>query len=221
MEWFSKMIEVLKIPLKVLLPALWLFSGALTLLNEDVLINLNLLDWKKENGFILGLIFAITSCLMVVYIFFYLKNQISNLIFKLTLKRKTMKRIIKLNDAEFSVILRLYHSPGYSCTLDYNEPIIQGLLARDFIYSGSQQRVSMSIFDNAIPLRAIPLRLTLQPFVYQALDYYKPKIEKEIHRLESKANEEKDAKKKSNIIEKMENMKDYFNTTYYTGGNEQ
>lgn len=161
MEWFSKVVDVLKIPLKILLPALWLFSGALTFLNEDVLTKLYLLEWKNENGFILGLIFVITSCFIVVYACFHLKDRLSNLIFKLTLKRKTMKRIFKLNDMELSVILRLYNSPGYSYTLDYNEPIIQGLLARNLIYSGSQQRVTMSVVDNAVPLR-----LTLQPFVY-------------------------------------------------------
>lgn len=213
MEWFSKIMGVLKIPLKILLPTLWLFSGVLTLLTEDILKKLNLFEWRNENGFILGLIFAITSCLIVVYVFFHLMDTLSNLIFKLTLKRKTMKRIVKLNDAELAIIIKLYNSPGYSCTLDYNEPIIQGLLARNFIYSGSQQRVTVSIFDNAVPLR-----LTLQPFVYKALNHYKPKFENEIRKLENKASREKDAVKKAKFTEQLNNSKENFRMIYENGG---
>ncbi|HIU63618.1 MAG TPA: superinfection exclusion B family protein [Candidatus Avacidaminococcus intestinavium] len=132
MEWFSKLISALKIPLQILLPALWLFSGVMTLLNEDVLIRLSLLEWKTQNGFVFGLIFAITSCLITVYFLYFIKEKLSNSIFKLTLKRKTIKRIFEMNDSELSIILMLYNFPGYSGTLDYNEPIIQGLISTEF-----------------------------------------------------------------------------------------
>lgn len=213
MEWFSKVISVIKIPIKILLPALWLFSGALTLLNDNILTMLNLLEWKNQNGFIFGLTFSITSCLLIIYFVYYVKDKISNLIFKLTIKRKTMKRIFELNDTELSIVIMLYNSPGYSGTLDYNEPIIQGLLARNMIYSGSQQRVTMSAFDNAIPLR-----LTLQPFVYQALNHYKPILEKEIQKIKIKANNEKNTEKKAQLLEQATNMMENFNRIYSNGG---
>lgn len=91
--------------------------------------------------------------------------------------------------------------------------LFKGLLARNFIYSGSQQWVAMSVFDNAIPLR-----LTLQPFVYQALDYYKPKIEEIIHKLELKMNNEKDSIKKTKLVEQLRNSKENFCTIYDNGG---
>lgn len=213
MEWTAKLINVLKIPLKILLPALWLFSGALTFLNGKILEKLSLFEWKTENGFIFGLIFAITSCLIIVYFLFHLKERLSNLIFKLTLKRKTMKRLLEMNDVEIAVILKLYNSPGYSYTLDYNEPIIKGLLARGLIYTGAEQMVTTSVFSNAIPMR-----FTLQPFVYQALNHYKPKLEKEIHKLQAKANEEKDATKKAKLVEQLGNTKENFYEIYNNGG---
>ena len=66
--------EWLKIPLNVLLPALWLFNGMLLLIPDKWLNMLYLLKWKNENGFTIGLSFLIVSCLLLVYLFFYLKN---------------------------------------------------------------------------------------------------------------------------------------------------
>ena len=56
--------------------------------------------------------------------------------------------------------------------MDYNQPLIQGLLARNYIYMGGQQQVTLDVFTNCIPAR-----FTLQPYVYQTLDHYKPKID--------------------------------------------
>jgi len=50
MEWITKVISVLKIPLKILLPALWLFTGVLTLFNKDILKSLVYLNGKLKMG---------------------------------------------------------------------------------------------------------------------------------------------------------------------------
>ena len=93
MDWLPKLYNALKIPLKIVLPAVWLFSGALTLLPDEWLTKLNLLDWKTENGFIFGLIFLISSCLIVVYIAYFIKEKSSDIFTRLTRNRRTMKRL--------------------------------------------------------------------------------------------------------------------------------
>lgn len=213
MEWFTKAISALKIPLRILLPALWLFSGTLTLLNEEILNRLSLLEWKTENGFILGLIFTITSCLIIVYFLNFTVKKASHLIHKITSNRKSMKQIFRLSDAERSIIFGLYNSPGYSHAVDYNEPIIQGLLSRGYIYTGRTQLVRTTAFSNQLPIR-----VTLQPFVYQALDYYKPKLENEMHKHQAKAGKEQDAMKKQMLEERLANVKETFYEIYDNGG---
>jgi len=93
MEWLSNFVDVLKIPLKILLLASCLFSGALTFLNKTILEKLGLFEWKTENRVIIGLIFVISTCLIIVYSVYYLKEKLSKLILKMTFKRKTMKKI--------------------------------------------------------------------------------------------------------------------------------
>ena len=99
-----------------------------------------------------------------------------------------------MNDTERAIIFLLYNSQGYTYELDYNQPLIQGLLARNYIYMGGQQQVTLDIFSNCIPAR-----FTLQPFVYQTLDYYRPKIEKYIEKLEKRVNKTKDITKKEKM----------------------
>lgn len=209
MEWLSKAIEVLKIPLKVILPAAWLFSGALIFMNDQILKKLELFEWKTENGFVLGLTFAITSCLIVVYILYFAKNSVFTLLSKLTQKQRTLKNILQMSPMEFSIIVKLYTSPGFTAELDYGQPIVQGMLARNYIYSGRQQLVTMNVFTNAIPVRC-----TLQPFVYQALDHYRPKVKGWIWKLEKKISKEKNVTKKAQLSETLQNLRDFYVTIY-------
>jgi len=116
-----------------------------------------------------------------------------------------------MSNMEIAIIIELYNSPGYSNTLNYNDPIVKGLLARNFIYGGGQF-VELG-FDNSLPMK-----FALQPLIYQALDYYKPKLEKEICKLESKIHKEKNETKKTQLAKSLKNMKENYNGIYNNGG---
>lgn len=203
----------LKIPINVLLPAIWLISGTMLLLPEQILNKIHLLNWSKENGFLIGLTFVISTCLLVVYLFYYIKKLFSVGFYNLTYKRRTLKKLFKMNDTELAVLLKLYHSPAYTFQFDYNQPLIQGLLARKYIYMGGQQQVTLNVLTNSIPAL-----FTLQPFVYQTLDYYKPKLEKKIKKLESKVKKIKNSEKKNKQNAKLDNVRDIYESIY-NGGN--
>lgn len=201
--------EWLKIPLYILLPSLWLGSGMLLLLPDEWLNILYLLKWRNEKGFSIGLTFIISSCLLLVYLFFYLKKVVATVKYNLTYKRKTMRKISNLNDTERGIIFKLYNSPGYTCELDYNQPLTQGLLARNYIYMGGQQQVTLDVFSNCIPAR-----FTLQPFVYQTLDYYRPKIEERIRKLEKRVSIAKDCSKKDKLKSELAIVRENYNFMY-------
>lgn len=204
----------LKIPLKILLPATWLFSGSLLLLPVEWLQKLYLLEWAQKNGFIFGLLFAITSCLLLVYIMFYAKKGVSAKLHRLTFKRNTLRNIMASGDIEQCVIYKLYNAPSHTLKLDYNQPVMQRLLSRGYVYMGHQQAVTLDPFNNSIPAL-----FTLQPFVYQALDYYRPKLEKKINRLIQKSKKVKSTCKKDAIIEQLQKEKEYYELVYNGGIN--
>ena len=68
MEWISNIIKFLKLPIKIILPTAWIFSYSLIFLEEKLLKKIGVLEWKNENGFVIGIIFLITSCLIIIYI---------------------------------------------------------------------------------------------------------------------------------------------------------
>ena len=120
-----------------------------------------------------------------------------------------MRRIFKMSDTEIAIISKLYNSPGYTYVLDCNQPLIQGLLARNYIHMGGQQQVTLNVFNNSILTR-----FTLQPFVYQTLDYYKPQIEKHIEKLENRLNKTTDVNRKEKLESELLIIRDNYNYIY-------
>ena len=68
MEWLSKIPIWIKIPIKVLLPALAIFSGFIVLASDGVLEYLNLLEFEQQNGFAFAIVFLVCVSLIICYI---------------------------------------------------------------------------------------------------------------------------------------------------------
>lgn len=199
----------LKIPINILLPAVWLFSAAFTFLPDALLAKLHLLEWCEENGFAIGLTFLITSCLLIIYLLYFLITISIKLINKLTRNRRTIKHFGEMNDAEKAVIVMLYNQPDFTGQVDFNQPIIKALLAKNYIYGGGTQRVVGYIGSTALPIY-----VTLQPFVYQALDWAKPKIQDRIKMFTRKLEKETNPEKKQELSELLQNMREGYDYIY-------
>lgn len=212
MELTLNIPDWLKIPINILLPALWLVSGILLFLPDTVLEQFYLLDLCNKHGSKIGLAFVVTSALLFMYAFFFVKKLISAIIYKLTFKRNTLKQIVSMSNAELYVILKLYNSHDFSCQLDFNQPIIQGLLASNYIHMGATQQVTTYYDSNALFVNA-----TLQRFVYQTLDHYRPKMEKKIAKIEQKLSKAQTEKTKAKLRKELAEARDVFNLIYNGG----
>lgn len=197
--------EWLKIPLHILLPALWIFGCLVLFLPDTILEKINILSWRNENGFWIGVGFLIVTCLLIIYVVYFGITLIRSVFLNITRNRRTINKISRMNDMEQAIIFHMYNKPGYTMELDYNDPITKGLLARNYIYTGNNQIISMDVFTNALPIK-----VTLQPFVYQAIDAMKPKMKKEIKKQESKIKKETNASKKQKLNEEIIDMKKMF-----------
>ena len=209
MEGLSKILDVVKIPLKVLLPASCLFAGLLSFLDDSVLKKLGLFDWREENNFIIGLVFLISLSLILVYTVIFLWKTVRSWIAEKTLYPRTIKSIAQMNDMEFGIIMELYHSPGYSGTVDWGHPVVKGLLARNYIYSGNNAYVSLDVWTETWPMK-----VTLQPFVYRTLNHYQPKLKKEMDKLSAKIKQAKHTEKKQKLIDKLNDTHEIYKSLY-------
>ena len=74
---------------------------------------------------------------------------------------------------------------------------------------GGQQQVTLDVFSNCIPVR-----FTLQPFVYQTLDYYRSKIEKHIEKMEKRVSRTKDVSKKEKLRSEISIIRENYDYMY-------
>lgn len=211
MEWLAKLISVLKIPLTILLPSTWLFSGIMIFARDSFLEKLNLLTWSEENGFVFGLLFLITTCLIFAYIIRYGFKCIKSIIWKLTFKRKTMLDIFKLNPMESAIIVKLYNSIGHTHELDSTQPYVKALVYKNFIFSGGTQIVTVG-HDNSMLMKYM-----LQPYVSETLDYYKDKISKKIRKLENSIKRENKQQKIDKLNSELQQFKEMYNGMFNGG----
>ena len=211
MEWLTKLISILKIPLIILLPSSWLFSGIMIFANDKFLKKLNVLSWSEENGFVFGLLFLITSCLIFAYIIRYAFKSIKSIIWKLSFKRKTMLCIFKLNPMESAIIIKLYNSIGHTHELDSTQPYVKALEYKEFIFSGGTQIVTLGQNNSMF------MKYMLQPFVSETLDYYKDKISKKIIRLEEKITKENNPQKLDKLNSDLQQFKEIYKEMFNGG----
>lgn len=195
MESISKVLSIIKIPLKVLLPAVWLFSGILLFLNDKMLNKLHLYDWSQNNGFLLGLSFIITTCLIVVYTFYYVFEKVKNFINQKNENKNFLKAILSLNDKEKRILIYLYEQDGYTGNINYADPLIKGLVARSMIFMGNNAFASVGWNGEVIT------KGTLQPFVWKTFKWAEESIDDEISKLEKK-------NKKSKYNRKIKEMRE-------------
>ena len=195
MESISKVLSIIKIPLKVLLPAVWLFSGILLFLNDKMLNKLHLYDWSQNNGFLLGLSFIITTCLIIVYAFYYVVEKVKGFINQKNENKKFLKALLSLNDKEKRILINLYKQDGYTGNINYADPLIKGLVSRSMIFMGNNAFASVGWNGEVIT------KGTLQPFVWRTFKWAEESIDDEISKLEKK-------NKKSKYNRKIKEMRE-------------
>ncbi len=205
MELLQKVFSIISVPLKVLLPSMCLFSGFMLFAKDAWLEKLNLLEWSQENGFTFGIMFVLSSVVILVYVVIFLYDNIVHFGKTMTKNYRNFKKFMKLNETEQAVILGLYHSPTYTRMLDFNQPIIQSLMARRYIFTGSAQIVQTSILNPSLPMK-----VTLSSSMREALDVYIPKMKKEIDKLKKKIVKAKKPQKQKKYQEKLEIMQSYY-----------
>lgn len=186
--FWDKIIEWAKVPFPFLMFILLIGSGIILFSGEETLERLYLLDFTKEYGQWIGLIFTISAGLSTYYaVAFTIKIACR------FYKRKTAgrKSVEKLNESEIAIIMQLYNSPGRCGRLDINNPIVERLRKRHILYLGNQM-VSYDVFTNTIPGLFV-----LQPMIIDEISRRVDRIRKKIEMLDKKMLLCKDEQKKS------------------------
>lgn len=123
MDWIAKLPIWVRIPLKVLLPALCIFSGFLLLISDETADKLYLKEFRQESGFAFGLIFAITLSLILVYIIFFASEPAIKKVKEYLAKRATIKKFDNLEEIYKTALHEMYKSPTHSIRMEITNAI--------------------------------------------------------------------------------------------------
>ncbi len=129
MDWLSKIPNWVKIPIKILLPALAIFSGFIVLASDNVLEYLNLLEFEQKNGFAFAIIFLVCVSLIVCYIVSYLVDIFIKQIKAFLLKEKMYKKFNDLQDVYKSTLIKIYRQPTKSLKMEMSNSVAAYLTA--------------------------------------------------------------------------------------------
>lgn len=159
MEWLAKYIDIKKIPTNIIV-LLWVISFLLLYLPSEMLAKLSLTEFKADYGKYFGIIFLITSGLLLMFFFTWIFNKINGN--RLNNKYKAnIKAAMNDLDLHEKAVLREFYIQGVNTLkVPIDNPVVSGLIAKRILYQvgqyGKMSSVGM-LFSHSISKIAIDL----------------------------------------------------------------
>lgn len=203
MEWLNKILQWLKIPLKILLPGITIFSGIIMFSDDKLLEKLYLLEFRGKNGFIFGILFTICISLIIVYILWYLFKIIIKKYEVFKCERNYYKMFTNLADVYKRTLIVMYKSPTHSIKMDLNNSVAS-YLERIHAIGRSEFSVRSTVFD-----------YYLQPWVEQCIIKLCDEIEVNIRKYKNKVRKlsnQTEIDKVNDDIKELEKLLNYVRT---------
>ena len=129
MDWLSKIPNWIKIPIKILLPAVSIFSGFIVLASDGVLEYLNLLEFEQTNGFAFAIVFLVCVSLIICYIASFLVEAIVKQVKTYLLRERMFKKFINMPDVYKNALIQIYRQPTKSLKMEMSNSVAAYLTA--------------------------------------------------------------------------------------------
>lgn len=141
-------LDWVKIPFTCIVFLAFVGSGIILFASDKLIEKLFLIEFRSKNGSWMGILFIISTGLLLFFIGRYIFNKAKYEWRKKTYARRTIK---KLNQTEQQVIMLVYRSPNHCASLDFNNPIVKSLSLRRILYFGDQQVITYDVYTNKYP----------------------------------------------------------------------
>ena len=195
MEWLSKIPIWIKIPIKVLLPALAIFSGFIVLASDGVLEYLNLLEFEQQNGFAFAIVFLVCVSLIICYIASYIVDMAVKKIKAYLLKERMYKKFNNMPDVYKNILIHIYRQPTKSLQMEMSNSVAAYLTAIRAIDRSQLSEIGC-VFD-----------YFLQPWVVMSIEKLIKENEMNIAKLERTISKTKDEDEQQKLKENLKNCR--------------
>ena len=191
MDWLNKIPNWIKIPIKILLPALTIFSGFIVLASDGVLEYLNLLEFEQTNGFAFAIVFLVCVSLIICYIASFLVEAIVKQVKTYLLRERMFKKFINMPDVYKNALIQIYRQPTKSLKMEMSNSVAAYLTAVRAIDRSELSDMGY-IFD-----------YFLQPWVVMSIERLIKENKKYITKLERAIPKMKDKDEKQKLQENL------------------
>ena len=191
MDWLNKIPNWIKIPIKILLPALTIFSGFIVLASDGVLEYLNLLEFEQTNGFAFAIVFLVCVSLIICYIASFLVEAIVKQVKTYLLRERMFKKFINMPDVYKNALIQIYRQPTKSLKMEMSNSVAAYLTAIRAIDRSALSDMGY-IFD-----------YFLQPWVVMSIERLIKENRKYITKLERAIPKMKDKDEKKKLQENL------------------
>lgn len=145
-----KITEFLNLPASIM-AALSLASGIILFSPKNFLSQLFLLDFRENNGFIIGIIFVISLSILLINLIYQTIKFTSTLIAKKRFYSSAEDRLLKLNDYQKAIIYLLYEQENRTHPLPLHDGAIMELEQNYFIGKAATQYMVSDLNNAAFP----------------------------------------------------------------------
>ena len=131
MEWLSKIVDIIKIPIKYFW-IIFLISLFLLFFPDSWLDYFKLLELRNSYHLYISLAFIVTLSLLSVESTLFIYRKLKTRFSLKTYKKNLLNNLTKLDPQEKSVIREFFLQNQNTLRLPYDEPIVSGLIKKTY-----------------------------------------------------------------------------------------
>ena len=128
MEWISKIIEALKLPVKFIL-CIFIVSSILLYIPKEFAEKIHLTKFIERFGLYIGIVFLATGALLIIELIIYTYKTIRKKATYKKIKKNALERIANLDFAEKAILREFYIQGQNTIKLPMDHPVVAGLLS--------------------------------------------------------------------------------------------
>lgn len=181
MNWLVKLIDWIKLPFGFVVTATSIMSGFLLFSSDETLRKLSLISFRTKHGETIGVIFIVSIGLLFAFVLFRAPATLKRKFKRIKMKYFPDKILLKLNSVERGLVFAIYNSPNHTMNLDFNDPVVKSMVARNILFSGTTQFLEYNVLTNTYNTL-----YTLQPFAQRGVEKLYHRLEGEIEELRNK-----------------------------------
>lgn len=137
MEWFSKLLDIKKIPTRYILLA-WIISFLLLFFPNEIMTRINLIEFQKDFGKYFGIVFITATGLLIMLGFNWIFEKVNEQRSKTKYKKLITESISSLDPHEKAVLREYFLQEKNTLKIPIDNPTISGLITKRILYPVSQ-----------------------------------------------------------------------------------